>query len=497
MAPFRNYDDSDDDSDEGLITVVSSQVPGPQEVEEFPCQQCPEFKRPVFKSHAELVKHKIQAEHQYCKKCDQEFVDRDGLEIHILRSNRHITCFVCVKEFRSESGLQFHTQQAHQTSAGGICPQCHENFNTQAGLLQHIEGNLCPGGLRRTDIYEVIEDHQQQTNEELRNRSANGTQQGTEGSTPTKSENPAIELVNSFSHFKILDQRSESSARPEGEVIEVDAAWWDKVRRHFKCPFRNCGKKFVHSEPFRQHLNSDAHSAKIFNCPGCKKRFTSSSAMLQHIESGMCRIVQMPDYDRVKGGLTVPVDQSRISQSLATMSHRSETLSTIGAPSDTGDTSSTVDARTANEISSMRGTRPTAAYNAISERFPAGRPKPGRVATIKGPPSTAGGFDPLSTVGARSEKLGTAGTNQNQFAEGQLQQLRHAWTDPQREDESGDLAQAKSSKGKGKEKAKYSTSNTSDAISRRNAAENRKPGDGVKYSFGNDSDEEGTMSTVI
>ncbi|KAF3164361.1 hypothetical protein EYR41_001411 [Orbilia oligospora] len=496
MAPFRNYDDSDDDSDEGLITVVSAQVPGPQEEEEYPCQQCPENRRPVFRSHAELVKHKIQAEHQYCKKCDQEFADRDDLEIHILRSNRHITCFVCVKEFRSESGLQFHTQQAHQTSAGGICPQCHENFNTQAGLLQHIEGNLCPGGLRRSDIYEAIEDHQQQTNEELRNRSTNTTQKDTEEPTPTQSENPAIELVNSFSHFKILDQRATGSTRPEGEIIDVDPKWWDKERRHYVCPYRSCRRKFKYSEPFRQHLNSDAHSDKIFNCPGCKKRFTSSSAMLQHIESRMCRIVQMPDYDRVRGGLTVPVDQSRLSHSLATMSHRSETLSTVGVLSDTGDNSSTVGARTATGMLNTVGARPTAAYNAMSGRFPAGRPKPERGGNFKEPPSTAGGSDHLTTVGTRSERLSTVGTNQNQFAEGQLQQLKHAWAEPSREGgEGGELAQNKGSKGKGE--AKHNPSDASNAITRRNAAENRKPKDGVKYSFGNDSDEEGTMSTVI
>ncbi|RVD82625.1 uncharacterized protein DFL_007045 [Arthrobotrys flagrans] len=501
MAPFRSYDDSDDDSDDEFITVVSSQVPGPQEEKEYPCKQCPENKRPVFESHAELVKHKIQAEHQYCKKCDQEFPDRDGLEVHILRSNRHITCFVCVKEFRSESGLQFHTQHAHQTSAGGICPQCHENFNTQAGLLQHIEGNLCPGGLRRTDIYGAIEEHQYQTNEELRNRSTNATPRGTERPMPTRDENPAVELVKSFTHFKILDQRpAAAGTRPEGERIEINMDWWDPERRQYKCPFSACGRKFKRSEPFQQHLNSDAHAAKNFLCPGCKKRFTSSSAMLQHIESRMCRIVQMPDFDRVKGSLTLPVDQSRLSQSLATMSHRGGTLSTVGAPSDTGDNSSTVGARTmasASATLSTVGNRPTAAYSTTSERFPPVGTKLERGGNIKRPPSTAGRSEALS---AKSGGLSTVGTNQNQFAESQLQQLKHAWSGPH-EAERGNIAHASSSKGKvkAKAKAKYSPSKASDAINKRGDAENRKPGDDVQYSFGNGSEEEEetNMSTVI
>ncbi|KAK6345207.1 hypothetical protein TWF718_007134 [Orbilia javanica] len=502
MAPFRSFDDSDDDSDDGIITVVSSQVPGPQDEEEYPCNQCPDSRRPVFRSHAELVKHKIQAEHHYCKKCDQEFDCRDDLEMHVLRSNRHITCFVCVKEFRSESGLQFHTQQAHQTSAGGICPQCHENFNTQAGLLQHIEGNLCPGGLRRSDIYEAVEDHQRQTNEELRDRSTNTTQRGTERPAPTKDENPAVELVNSFSHFKIFDQRAAANARPEDQVIEIDMNWWDKERRHFKCPFRNCGKKYKRSDAFQQHLNSDAHIAKNFICPGCKKRFPSSSAMLQHVESGMCRINQMSEYDRVKGGLTLSVDQSRLSQSLATMSYRSETLSTIGggAPSDLGDNSNAMGARNkanSSEMPNTFGPRPTAAYSVMSERFPLAGTKPERGGNLQRPFSNIARSEASSTIGGKPDNVSTVGTDHNQFAEGQLQQLRHAWSIPDQQGEGGNPVNPKSSKGKGKAKANYSSSQASDAINKRNAAENRRPGDGMSYSFENDSEDERTISTVI
>ncbi|KAK6527996.1 hypothetical protein TWF281_009255 [Arthrobotrys megalospora] len=489
MAPYHNFDDSDDDSDDEHITLVSTHVPGPQAEEQYPCQQCPEHKRPVFESHAALVKHKIQAEHQYCKKCDQEFGSRDDLEMHILRSNRHITCFMCVKEFRSESGLQLHTQQIHRTTAGGMCPRCHENFATQAGLLQHIEGNLCPGGLRRGEIYSAIKDHQHRTNEELRNRSETGTEASSEKPMTTREEDQASELVNSFSHFKIYDQRA--GTKPEEEIIKVDMAWWDPERRHYNCPYRTCGKKFKNSDAFQQHLNSDAHAAKNFSCPGCKKRFPSSSAMLQHVESGMCRISKMADYDRVKSGLTIPVDQSRLTKSLATFSHRSETLSTVGAPSDArrGDLS-TVGAKTKpSEALSTVGTKPAVGHGNLSEKLSTVGARSDRGGKTKKPPSS---------TASRSEALSTVGTNQNQYAEQRLQQMKQAWGGPARENEGGDPAHASGSKPKGKGKGKASPSKASEAVKKRAVAENRKPDALIEYSFGKDSDseEEGTLSTV-
>ncbi|KAK6505134.1 hypothetical protein TWF481_007055 [Arthrobotrys musiformis] len=488
MAPYHNFDDSDDDSDDGLVTLVTRQVPGPQEEEDYPCEQCPEFRRPVFKSHAELVKHKTQAEHPYCKKCDQDFPSRDALEIHVLKSNRHITCFVCIKEFRSESGLQYHTQQCHQSLTGALCPQCHENFNTQAGLLQHIEGNLCPGGLHRVEIYTAIEDHQHRTNQELRIRNGNDADQGTD---PESGEyNPAIELVNSFSHFKIFDQKGAAGTRPENAKIEVDTNWWDPERRHYKCPFPRCGKKFKGTDPFYRHLNSDAHIAKNFCCPGCKNRFASSSAMLQHVESRRCRLIQTGDFDRVKGSLILPTDQSRLTQSLATMSYRSEALSTVSVASDAGDNLSTVGTRTkasASDTLSTVGNRPGARYSVRNGKKPAAGNGPGRVGNNNHPSSTAGGSEALSTVG----------TNRNQFAENQLQQLRHAWAD----DSDGGVPVDDFKivfKGRGKAKARYSPTKSSVAVNKRNAPENLKPGDNMEYTFNNDSDEEeGTLSTVV
>ncbi|KAK6360636.1 hypothetical protein TWF730_006772 [Orbilia blumenaviensis] len=477
-TPFRNFDDSDDDSDDGDVVFVSSRVPVPKVNKEYPCNQCPEEDRPIFKSHAELVKHKAEAEHEYCKKCDQEFECRDDLEMHILRSNRHITCFLCIKEFRSESGLQLHTQQAHRTSASALCPRCHENFATQAGLLQHIEQNLCAGGLRRGEIYGSINDHQYRTNEELRNRSGTGTETSTGNKPdgePADPQTAAIELVNSFSHFKIYDTRP--GTRDEEEEIKIDTRWWNEHRRHYNCPFRNCGKKFKNSNAFQQHLNSDAHTAKNFSCPGCKKRFPSSSAMLQHVESGMCRIMKTADYERVKDGLTFPVDQNKPSQSVATRSQRSEALSTVGAASDTGEDDRSVGgpkgkgkAVTSGSLSTV-GTRPTTVQGYMAAQA--------RAMNNKTPNSVSSA---LSTVGTKPEKQGAAGMNHNQFAERQLQQLKSAWGESNTKD-------------KGKGKVKVDSQQPSEPVRKRTVVENQKPEGPMEYSFDKDSDSE--LSTVL
>ncbi|KAJ6260509.1 hypothetical protein Dda_4735 [Drechslerella dactyloides] len=301
MAPYRNYDsDSDDSGDEDVVLVTNSVPVTLNHKQQYACTHC--IERPqVFDSYNALVEHKVRVGHHYCRKCDEDFPDRDAIELHVLNSNKHITCYLCNKEFRSESGLEVHMNQAHRQTSGAMCPKCHESFSTQSGLLQHIEGNLCPGGLRRGDVHSAINTHQTLTNEALRKELEGGTRES------FTREQQGSELINSFSHFKIYDKRDGGELSDDNR-IEANVEWYDKSARIWNCPIKGCGKKFPLQHSFEQHLNSATHASKSFLCPGCKKKFPSSSAILQHVESGMCRIIRMSDYHLVKSGLTIPLD---------------------------------------------------------------------------------------------------------------------------------------------------------------------------------------------
>ncbi|KAK6359705.1 hypothetical protein TWF696_000847 [Orbilia brochopaga] len=344
MAPYRNYDsDSDDSGDEDIVLVTNSVPVVIDSKDQYTCTHCI-GKSAVFKSYNALIEHKVRVGHHYCRKCDEDFPDRDAIELHILNSNKHITCYLCSKEFRSESGLDTHMSQAHRQTAGAMCPKCHESFSTQSGLLQHIEGNLCPGGLRRGDVHSAINTHQTLTNDALRKEIEGGTRES------FTREEQGSELINSFSHFKIYDKRDDSVPSPDNTRVEANPEWYDKAKRCWICPFKGCKKKYPLQHSFEQHLNSATHSSKDFHCPGCKKRFSSSSAILQHVESGMCRITRMSDYHLVKGGLTIPLgSESRASSQMETSQRESsQSHSLLTVESDFDEFGSDVDSEYRN-----------------------------------------------------------------------------------------------------------------------------------------------------
>ncbi|KAF3923323.1 hypothetical protein ABW21_db0203251 [Orbilia brochopaga] len=252
MAPYRHYDsDSEDSGDEDIVLVTNSVPVNIETADTYTCTHCI-GKDAVFKSYNALIEHK-----------------------------------------------------AHRQTAGAMCPKCHESFSTQSGLLQHIEGNLCPGGLRRGDVHSAISTHQLLTNETLRREAEGGARE----LFPRDQEQKSSDLIDSFSHFKIYDKREGYEPLPDDTRMEAKPEWYDRITRMWHCPFRPCTKKYPQQHSFEQHLNSGAHSTKSFLCPGCKKKFPSSSAMLQHVESGMCRITRMSDLQLVKDGLTMRLEK--------------------------------------------------------------------------------------------------------------------------------------------------------------------------------------------
>ncbi|KAL8870163.1 MAG: hypothetical protein Q9174_003731 [Haloplaca sp. 1 TL-2023] len=106
----------------------------------FPCPY-PECKR-GFQGLGDLRIHK-ENEHDYCRTCDVDCEDFDGLHQHKIMSDRHICCTVCSMDFRSESGRDRHYIQMHGSAHNITCKKCGEAFAKGAAFLLHFEKNMC------------------------------------------------------------------------------------------------------------------------------------------------------------------------------------------------------------------------------------------------------------------------------------------------------------------------------------------------------------------
>lgn len=79
----------------------------------------------VFNSVNEMIKHKVTSpSHDYCSKCDEDFVDEERLLIHKIKSDLHIACPVCGLEFKSERGSKAHIQQVSRYTSHQCISAC-------------------------------------------------------------------------------------------------------------------------------------------------------------------------------------------------------------------------------------------------------------------------------------------------------------------------------------------------------------------------------------
>lgn len=117
---------------------------------------------------------------------------------------------------------------------GGICPKCQEVFTTRSGLLQHVEGSLCPGGLSKTDFTNNIAANQRIQNDLLRAQTAGPT-----GDMVPFKDPEGRDFLNSWTHFKIFDDRT-ADLRDANGRIQTKAEWYDRTTDLWICPFSGC-----------------------------------------------------------------------------------------------------------------------------------------------------------------------------------------------------------------------------------------------------------------
>ncbi|KAI5812821.1 hypothetical protein BZA77DRAFT_346724 [Pyronema omphalodes] len=267
--------------------------------QEHVCRQC----HKKFSSQKRLISHMdTEEDHEYCKKHDELFDTWEEYGIHRVNHREHKTCEHCYRDFQSKEGLRIHIEQFHKDVKTTLCPYCNKKFKGGlAGLSMHIESNQCTGGMT----------HEEMKGRAKAIRTASEPVPPSAGPTPsesaaaaaakTKTGTPIDEATAKLKNLTV--QPESNTANDLGVTFEGLKSYFQPLFNKYCCP---CGKKFHNTHAMWQHVQSIAHQKKTFHCIGCQKYFISSSALLQHQESGSCRIDAETAFvaaDRATGGL--------------------------------------------------------------------------------------------------------------------------------------------------------------------------------------------------
>ena len=145
-----------------------------------------------FETIKEMKRHKVnEPNHNYCKKCDVDCADWEGLTQHKVNamqpflegrmrhntdaSPMHIACEFCGQDFKSFGGRELHRKQvsssyflavrhtdlkqAHPAEQNIKCPGCGTLFARASNLIAHFENNQCEAITSRDFFGNVLQKH--------------------------------------------------------------------------------------------------------------------------------------------------------------------------------------------------------------------------------------------------------------------------------------------------------------------------------------------------
>ena len=234
------------------------------------CQDCNEH----FGDFSKLEDH-YENSHHYCSSCERIFTYEHGLQDHYRQSTLHHYCLPCKRLFQSASNLksvrQYHRRKfiyimfadspplQHLDSSDHrpkdvVCPfrGCGGAFVSRSALALHLEEGACQSGIDRIAINRCV--RQYDTNNIITDPSRLLT-------SGTSSDN-----------------------------TKCYASGRSRNGHAFECHL--CHSTYTSLASLTQHLASPIHQDKIYICPGstCWARFTTLSALCQHIESEKCGV---------------------------------------------------------------------------------------------------------------------------------------------------------------------------------------------------------------
>ena len=187
-----------------------------------------------------LQQHQKSTGHWYCRECDVFFAHADTVEQHRLALHSFI-CSDCDRNFMRLDALQRHQKSTKHC----YCPQCDRLFVNPEALGQHLQSSI-----HATQFHCCDCDHD-------------------------------------FIDEQALQQHLTSNIHKPDAQLKVSSP------RLSDWVCEDCERDFRDERALKQHRLSVIHKPlSDFKCFGdrrCKKRFTSPSAWLHHLESGACR----------------------------------------------------------------------------------------------------------------------------------------------------------------------------------------------------------------
>ncbi|EMD61791.1 hypothetical protein GGP41_002699 [Bipolaris sorokiniana] len=189
-----------------------------------------------------------------CETCDKRFRSQLYANQHMNALNhykRHCCCD-CAKTFQSENALRMHLNSSSHRGKNVACPLCKTAFTSASGLSHHLETSSCPqaGNLNYRTIFQAIS-----------LRDCNGL------------------LTNKLLTYPDFGTQNVASS----------AAWNDS---NYECYL--CHREYNTLQALNQHLNSPAHSEKLYHCPNrsCNHQFSCLASLFNHLESESCKFVR-------------------------------------------------------------------------------------------------------------------------------------------------------------------------------------------------------------
>ncbi|KAL1702126.1 hypothetical protein EV121DRAFT_210684 [Schizophyllum commune] len=200
------------------------------------CEEC----SVKFPSKEQLHRHNIKQHHYYCAPCKLSLCDEHALKQHnasLVQEPRQWACPLCASRKKSKKKKTKKQQEKGK-------------FKTPSALTEHLESGVHPGVTR----YHIIAATQAlQTPAPVALHATPGTY-----SAPAP--------------MKVI-----------GGVATKASSWTGTA---FQCD--KCEKAFRTLSALNQHLASAVHDELEMICPGCTTEFALTSALVRHLESGVC-----------------------------------------------------------------------------------------------------------------------------------------------------------------------------------------------------------------
>ncbi|GLA15895.1 hypothetical protein AnigIFM62618_002452 [Aspergillus niger] len=297
----------------------------------------------VFGSEWDMKRHKVN-EHDYCKRCDEDFQDDEYLLLHKIKSDKHIVCVVCGIDFRSEGGRDLHTRQQHRTPQSLTCYGCGQRFRQAGAMVNHVESGDCPNiplsSLLQEQSKRLLYRETLKTGNE--NESADPDCPDDNGGVQIEQNLLEMDFDNDEATRSVVDGvsglslntnvpewKSKSSmaspsttsemrgrsasagkmpalgARPSspspspsnlfgnirfdaGHTLRMLDQNWDPTvyfssfSGKFICP---CKAEFSSMKDFEEHVVTKTNQNRSIQCPGCLRVFKTAAALVAHCES--------------------------------------------------------------------------------------------------------------------------------------------------------------------------------------------------------------------